>query len=167
VTPRLLLDSDLVDMVAGALRLWDFEPARLVLEVTEGAVMTDPARSFRILTALRELGVQISIDDFGTGYSSLTHFKNIPADELKIDKSFVLNMLEDDGDKQIVRTIIELSKGFGLQVTAEGVEDEQTAAMLAEMRCDRLQGYYYSRPLPQHEFVTWLEAYERRIAVAV
>lgn len=167
VTPRLLLDSDLVDMVAGALKLWDFEPGCLMLEVTEGAVMTDPARSFGILTSLRELGVKISIDDFGTGYSSLTHFKNIPADELKIDKSFVLNMLEDDGDRQIVKTVIELSKGFGLQVTAEGVEDERTATMLADMRCDRLQGYFYSKPLPQQEFVTWLQAYERRTAVAV
>jgi diguanylate cyclase (GGDEF)-like protein len=160
VTPKLLLDPDFVESVAGALKLWDFEPGRLILEVTEGGVMTNPEHSVRALNALRDVGVAISIDDFGTGYSSLSHFKNIPADELKIDKSFVLDMLEDSGDRQIVRTIIELAKGFGLKVTAEGVEDEATAAALAGMRCDRLQGFYFSKPLPQAEFVGWLESYE-------
>jgi diguanylate cyclase (GGDEF)-like protein len=167
ITPRLLLDSDLVGIVAGALNLWDFEPGRLILEVTEGAAMTDPDRSFAIMNQLRDLGVQISIDDFGTGYSSLTHFKNIPADELKIDKSFVLNMLDNEGDMHIIRSIIELSRGFGLKVTAEGVEDEQSAALLAAMSCDQLQGYYYSRPLPQQQFVTWLNNFDARVAVAV
>jgi EAL domain-containing protein (putative c-di-GMP-specific phosphodiesterase class I) len=114
-----------------------------------------------VLRELRDLGVQISIDDFGTGYSSFAYFKNIPADELKIDKSFVMKMLNDDDDKKIVRTIIELAKSFGLKVTAEGVEDGETAAMLAQLRCDRLQGYHYSRPLPNVEFVAWLEEYRR------
>ncbi|PWG68583.1 bifunctional diguanylate cyclase/phosphodiesterase, partial [Enterococcus hirae] len=77
------------------------------------------------------------IDDFGTGYSSLAYFKNIPADELKIDKSFVVNMLEDAGDKQIVRAVIELARGFGLAVTAEGVEDATTVAALSSLGCDR------------------------------
>ena len=161
VTPRLILESELVAIVSSALRLWDFDPARLTIEITEGAIMSHPKRSFEILSELRELGVTISIDDFGTGYSSLAYFKNIPADELKIDKSFVLNMFEDRGDKQIVKTIIELSRGFGLKVTAEGVEDERTAAILAELNCNRLQGYYFSRPLPQDEFIAWLEAYGR------
>jgi diguanylate cyclase (GGDEF)-like protein len=167
LTPRLLLDSDLVGMVAGALKLWDFEPSRLMLEVTEGAAMTDPQRSFAIMSELRALGVQISIDDFGTGYSSLAHFKNIPADEVKIDKSFVLNMLDNEGDLHIIKSVVDLSRGFGLKVTAEGVENEQSAALLAKMCCDQLQGYYYSRPLPQQQFVAWLNEFDVREAVAV
>jgi EAL domain-containing protein (putative c-di-GMP-specific phosphodiesterase class I) len=123
--------------------------------------MTDPDVSFDVLTQLRQLGVRISIDDFGTGFSSLAYFKNIPADELKIDKSFVLNMLEDEGDKRIVRAIIQLSKQFGLAVTAEGVEDEQTALMLAELNCDSLQGFHFSRPLPAQAFESWLAAGNR------
>jgi diguanylate cyclase (GGDEF)-like protein len=161
VSPRMLLTTELVDLTQSALRLWDFPPRRLYLEITEGALMTDPDVSFDVLTQLRQLGVRISIDDFGTGFSSLAYFKNIPADELKIDKSFVLNMLEDEGDKRIVRAIIQLSKQFGLAVTAEGVEDEQTALMLAELNCDSLQGFHFSRPLPAQAFESWLAAGNR------
>ena len=139
----------------------DTVPDRLFVEVTEGAIMQNPAVSFSVLRSLREQGVQVSIDDFGTGYSSLAYFKNIPADELKIDKSFVINMHDDDGDKKIVRTVIDLAKSFGLVVTAEGVEDHATAEMLAQMNCDRLQGYFYSKPLPQAKFIEWLNAFAR------
>lgn len=156
VTPRLLLSSELVEIVESALRMWDTHPGRLIIEITEGAIMTDPTTSFRVLSQLRALGVGISIDDFGTGYSSLSYFKNIPADELKIDKSFVLNMLNDEGDKRIVKAVVNLSKEFGLKVTAEGVEDEETARALAALKCDILQGYHYSRPLPQADFMAWL-----------
>ncbi|HSG66596.1 MAG TPA: bifunctional diguanylate cyclase/phosphodiesterase [Gammaproteobacteria bacterium] len=164
VAPRLLLSTELVELIDSALKMWDANPARLVIEVTEGALMTDPATSFAVLSRLRELGVGISIDDFGTGYSSLAYFKNIPADELKIDKSFVLNMLNDEGDRRIVKAIVNLTKEFGLKVTAEGVEDEQTARALAALECDSLQGYHYSRPLPQGEFTAWLERARRRVA---
>ena len=142
--------------------MWDFEPSRLYIEITEGALMTDPTASLSVLSALRDLGVQVSIDDFGTGYSSLAYFKNIPANELKIDKSFVLNMLQDEGDKRIVNAVIQLSKGFGMQVTAEGVEDEQTAFALAELGCDCLQGFHFARALPQDEFLAWLAERENR-----
>ena len=161
VTPRVVEDADLCAMVASAVGMWDAVPNRLFIEITEGAIMKNPAVSFEVLRRLREQGVQISIDDFGTGYSSLAYFKNIPADELKIDKSFVINMLEDNGDKQIVRTVIDLAKSFGLMVTAEGVEDRPTAEMLAQLRCDRLQGYFYSKPLPQARFIEWLDAFAR------
>jgi diguanylate cyclase (GGDEF)-like protein len=161
VTTRTIEGGDLCGMVASALGMWDAAPSRLFIEITEGAMMRNPTLSFGVLRELRDLGVQISIDDFGTGYSSFAYFKNIPADELKIDKSFVMKMLNDDDDKKIVRTIIELAKSFGLKVTAEGVEDGETAAMLAQLRCDRLQGYHYSRPLPNLEFVAWLEEYRR------
>ena len=159
VSAKMLQSPDLADMVEVALKLWNFEPARLVIEITEGALMSNPETSFEILTDIRKLGVKISIDDFGTGYSSFAYFKNIPADELKIDKSFVMNMFDDAGDKKIVRAIIQLSKEFGLDVTAEGIEDQRTAQILAELECDRLQGYHYSRPIPQQDFIAWLSHY--------
>jgi diguanylate cyclase (GGDEF)-like protein len=162
LSPRMLQSSELVEMVAGALKLWDFRPESLIIEITEGAIVADPELGFAVLNQLRDLGPKISIDDFGTGYSSFAYFKSIPADELKIDKSFVQNMFDDEGDKKIVRAIVQLSKEFGFAVTAEGVEDERTARILAQYACDRLQGYHFSRPLPQAEFLSWLGQYRRQ-----
>ena len=164
VTPKVVERIDLAGMVGSALGMWDSAPERLIVEITEGAIMANPQASFRVLSQLRNLGAHVSIDDFGTGYSSLAYFKNIPADELKIDKSFVISMLEDAGDRQIVEAILELARSFGLAVTAEGVEDQRTATELRSMNCDRLQGYYYSRPLPQQEFVSWLKSYRPEAA---
>ncbi|MEO8465125.1 MAG: bifunctional diguanylate cyclase/phosphodiesterase [Gammaproteobacteria bacterium] len=163
VTPRVIADADLSATIESALGMWDTPANALFVELTESAIMNNPEVSMAVLRRLREVGVQVSIDDFGTGYSSLSYFKNIPADELKIDKSFVLNMFEDRDDKQIVRTVIDLAKSFSLKVTAEGVEDARTAAMLAALHCDRLQGYYYSRPLPQAQFLAWLEIYREKL----
>ncbi|MDH3419112.1 MAG: EAL domain-containing protein [Gammaproteobacteria bacterium] len=157
VTPTVIDQVDLPGMILGALGMWGAEAARLFVEITEGAIMANPEASLQVLKELRDLDVHVSIDDFGTGYSSLAYFKNIPADELKIDKSFVVNMLEDAGDEQIVRAVIELARSFGLAVTAEGVEDAKTASALGSLGCDRLQGYYYSRPLPQQAFIAWLD----------
>lgn len=156
LSPRMLSSSELVELISLSLATWNFDPTRVFIEITEGALITDPESSYSLLSQLRKLGIQISIDDFGTGYSSLAYFKNIPADELKIDKSFVLNMFDDEGDKRIVRTILKLSKEFGLKVTAEGVEDERTALMLVQLGCDRLQGYHYSKPLAHPDFLAWL-----------
>lgn len=160
VTPNIVDDVDLVDLVMNSIGMWDAKPNRLVIEVTEGALMTNPEKSFDILNGLRSHDVQISIDDFGTGYSSLAYFKNIPANELKIDKTFVMNMFKDKADEQIVRSVIELAHIFNLGVVAEGVENRETVDLLSELNCDAIQGYYYSRPLPQSEFITWLENYE-------
>lgn len=162
LSPKTLQYDELVEMLEGSLKLWDFEPSRLIIEITEGALMDNPEESFQVLNSIRRLGVKISIDDFGTGYSSLAYFKNIPADELKIDKSFVLNMFDDEGDKKIVRAIVQLSKQFGLEITAEGVEDERTSRILAEFECDRLQGYHYSRPLPSNDFLEWIQQFRRQ-----
>lgn len=156
ISTGMLLSSEFVEMVGNALGMWDFDPGRLCLEVTEGALMRDPEASHAVLRSLRGLGVRFSIDDFGTGYSSLTYFKTIPANELKIDKSFVRNMLLDDGDRRIVNAVVQLAKGFGMQVTAEGVEDEDTALALAQLGCDQLQGFYFARPMPKDQLVAWL-----------
>jgi diguanylate cyclase (GGDEF)-like protein len=157
VTPRVLEAGDLPDLIADALAMWNGVANQFIVEVTEGVVMRDPEHNFAVLRGLRASGLRISIDDFGTGYSSLAYFKNIPTDELKIDKSFIANILEDEGDRKIVRAVVDLSKAFGFEVTAEGVENQGTAALLAELGCDCLQGYFYSPPLRQRDFVAWLQ----------
>lgn len=159
LTPNIIEDSEIIEVVRDATEIWNIEADRLTLEVTELALMTDPYSSFKILAQLKELGFRISIDDFGTGYSSLAYFKHIPAHELKIDKSFVLRMLHDNSDRIIVQTIIDLAHNFNMQVVAEGVEDGETTEMLKKMGCDYLQGHYFSRPLPQESFLAWLERY--------
>ncbi|MBT8062318.1 MAG: EAL domain-containing protein, partial [Gammaproteobacteria bacterium] len=161
VTPNIVEHSDLIRLAHNATGLWDLPPERLVIELTEGALMRKPEQSLHILNEIRAAGIKVAIDDFGTGYSSLAYFKNIPADELKIDKSFVLNMLNDEADERIVRAVISLAHSFGLKVTAEGVEDKQTADALAELGCDYLQGYYYSRPTSQPEFSAWLDNFSQ------
>jgi len=159
VTPSLVEQADLEELLNSVKGLWDVPADQITIEVTENALMR-PDESFAPLNALRETGARVSIDDFGTGYSSMAYFNSIPADELKIDKSFVTNMLEDGGYERVVRTIINLAHDFGLQVTAEGVEDHETADALAALGCDFLQGYYFSRPLPQPEFIAWLTDFE-------
>jgi EAL domain-containing protein (putative c-di-GMP-specific phosphodiesterase class I) len=107
---------------------------------------------------LRELGARVALDDFGTGYSSLAYFKDIPATELKVDKSFVMNMLTERADRAIVDTVIKLAHAFGLSVVAEGVEDVAVLAALRELHCDVAQGYYFSRPLAPAAYAEWLRS---------
>ncbi len=109
--------------------------------------------------ALRDEGIKIAIDDFGTGYSSLAYFRDIPADQLKIDRSFVQGLLDDRANANIVSLVIDLAHRFGLSVVAEGVEDRKTLAMLQKMGCDSVQGFVFSRPMPAHEFENWLRDY--------
>ncbi|MCZ6560032.1 MAG: bifunctional diguanylate cyclase/phosphodiesterase [Gammaproteobacteria bacterium] len=156
MTPESIQDPDLVDIVNSALSIWGAPNRELVLEITESALVEDSENSFATLYRLRELGVGISIDDFGTGYSSLSYFKDIPASELKIDQSFVLNMLTEEKDRNIVETVIWLAHRFDLTVVAEGVESVEILEALAGMGCDVAQGYYFAKALPQEEFIEWL-----------
>jgi EAL domain-containing protein (putative c-di-GMP-specific phosphodiesterase class I) len=132
------------------------EKRRLTLEITEGALIADFEQATSRLARLRELDVRISIDDFGTGYSSLSYFKKIPADELKIDKSFVMRMLSDEADQRLVATIISLAHQFRLVVVAEGVEDQPTLDLLARMDCDCAQGYLFAPALNAEQLGLWL-----------
>lgn len=157
-----LHDQDLVDMVYTSLRIWGAEPSELTLEITETALMQDPQTSRKHLKVLQDSGLHISIDDFGTGYSSLDYFRNVPADELKIDRSFVANMFDNRADEKIVRLIVELASSFGLNAVAEGVEDARTLAALKAMGCHAAQGFHFSPPLPQDAFIRWLTAYSPR-----
>ena len=161
VTPSNACNPELVDVIRNAASLWSVDFKRLTVEVTENALMVDRERSHRVLTEIRELGARISIDDFGTGYSSLSYLKQIPADELKIDKSFVMNMLNDEGDRKIVEQVIALGRSFDLGVVAEGVENAEVAARIAEMGCDYAQGFHYAHPLPPKDFPAWAQEWRR------
>lgn len=160
LSAKIAHDEELAELVKSALALWCAEPQRLVIEITENELMINPDKSYSMLENLRNYGVGISIDDFGTGYSSLAYFKKLPANEIKIDKTFVMNMLEDKGDLEIVRLAIQLAHSFGFTVVAEGVETLEVMNKLASMGCDYVQGYYIAKAMPQHEFLQWLESYE-------
>ncbi|HEX2038456.1 MAG TPA: EAL domain-containing protein [Acidimicrobiales bacterium] len=132
----------------------------LQLEITESIVMADPGRVLGVLKALRDMGIQLALDDFGTGYSSLAHLKRLPVHELKIDKSFVMNMTRDESDAVIVQSTIDLARNLRLRTVAEGVEDLDSWMHLAGLGCDVAQGYYLSRPVPAAELTTWLQSKE-------
>jgi EAL domain-containing protein (putative c-di-GMP-specific phosphodiesterase class I) len=157
LSARSLLDADLVDDIARALRQSGVDPSMLVLEITETNVMSDAEYALRVLNRLSAMGVKLAIDDFGTGYSSLAYLKRLPVEEVKIDKSFVLNMQHDDNDAVIVRSIIDLARNLGLRVVAEGVETTGAWDALRDMGCDIAQGYVISRPLPVDQLNAWLE----------
>ena len=128
----------------------------LELEITESVIMADPMRARGVVARLREMGVKVAIDDFGLGYSSLGYLKNLPVNDLKIDKSFVINMMEDSGDAVIVQSTIDLAHNLGLTVIAEGVESDETWRRLRTLGCDVAQGWLIGRPLPAADFATWL-----------
>ncbi|HHH49286.1 MAG TPA: bifunctional diguanylate cyclase/phosphodiesterase [Gammaproteobacteria bacterium] len=152
-----LHDEELVPLIASLLDRHQLPAHNLVVEITETAMMADPARARAQLRKLDTLGVCISIDDFGTGYSSLGHLRQLPVDEIKIDKSFVMDMIASEDDASIVRATIGLAHDLGLEVVAEGVENEAILKQLNGMGCDIAQGYHIARPLPAAEFITVLE----------
>ncbi|MGY1770622.1 EAL domain-containing protein [Blastococcus sp. SYSU D00813] len=158
LSARCLTEPDLVERVARALRRHGVPGELLTLELTEGSVVDDSVRSSTVLADLHALGLRLSMDDFGTGYSSLSQLRQLPIDEVKIDKSFVLSMSTSQGESFIARSIIELAHNLGLRVVAEGVEDELTRNTLADMGCDKLQGFLVSRPLPDDRLESWLLA---------
>ena len=149
--------EDLPDLVENAMQLWGTPDVQLALEITERSLIADPKTSFRILSRIRDLGVKISIDDFGTGYSCLAYFKDIPADELKIDRSFVQHMVTDTASADIASLIIDLAHRFGLSVVAEGVEDTETFELLRQRRCDVVQGHLFAKSMRLDVFTKWLQ----------
>jgi EAL domain-containing protein (putative c-di-GMP-specific phosphodiesterase class I) len=135
----------------------------LRIEITESTLMADPERAMQILTRLAAMGVRLTIDDFGTGYSSLAYLRRLPVDEIKIDKSFVLEMASAENAAVIVRSTIDLGHNLGLAVVAEGVESQEVWSMLAASACDQVQGYGLSRPLVAEEVAPWLGVLEKRL----
>ncbi len=156
ISPQSLLDERLGSVVEQALRSTTIDPKRLMLEITESTMMAQDERSHRVLHSLSQLGVQVSVDDFGTGFSSLVNLRNLPVNEIKIDRSFVGSMLLEHDDEAIVRSTVELGHNLGLSVVAEGVETVDVFDRLAEFGCDIAQGFGISRPLPSDSFEKWL-----------
>lgn len=152
---RDLLDEYLPYHVLQILKDNNVKPEKLTLEITESFVMEDVSRAVLALECLRDIGVRISMDDFGTGHSSLAQLRNIPLHELKIDKSFVMSILDDKQNEAIVRTTIDLAHSLELEVVAEGVEDEATMRRIASLGCEQAQGYFLSKPVRAADFASW------------
>ena len=156
LSPRVFAERDIVTHILSAMKIWDLPPQAVTMEVTETALMEDPALSLRLLEQLRAEGLNISIDDFGSGYSSLAYLKRFPATELKIDRVFVMDLGKDARSVQLVRSIIDLGHHLQMEVVAEGVEDETTLELLERLGCDRAQGYHVCRPQPASTFIASL-----------
>ena len=156
VPVRSLLDPAFPGQVAERLAREALPPSSIAIEITESTMLADPDAALAVLSALGAMGVKMAIDDFGTGYSSLAYLKRLPVSELKIDRTFVCNLVDGRNDEVIVRSTIELGHNLGLRVVAEGVEDEETLHELRRLGCDEAQGYHLSRPVPAAELERWL-----------
>ena len=158
LSTRCLLDQSPPGQVGRLLSLHGVPADLLRLEITESAIMADPARAVSVLQRLADQGVRLSLDDFGTGYSSMSYLKRLPVDELKVDRSFVTDMRSSDGDTLLVRSVIELGHNLGLHIVAEGVEDADTLDALGDLGCDIAQGYHLACPMPARQFDEWLDS---------
>jgi EAL domain-containing protein (putative c-di-GMP-specific phosphodiesterase class I) len=147
LAPSALLRPELIDSIIDTLVQYDLAPGNLTVEITENAMMLDLDRSRRALTELRDLGVQLSLDDYGTGYCSLTYLRDLPLDEVKIDRSFVMGLVPGSTDAAIVASTVELARTLGLRTVAEGVEDPEVLDFLSGLRCDIGQGFLLGRPV--------------------
>jgi diguanylate cyclase (GGDEF)-like protein/PAS domain S-box-containing protein len=164
LSPQNLHDVKLPEKIAGHLAAWDLDPSALAIELTERALIVQSSQTIGVLSQLREMGIEVAIDDFGVGNAALGYLRTLPADLLKIDKSFIKEMLSNNRDDAIVRASIELAHSLGLTVVAEGVEDLPTLEHLGALGCDVAQGYYLSRPLTAARLEEWLsEANPNRV----
>jgi diguanylate cyclase (GGDEF)-like protein len=159
-----LLDPHFLPYVESQLQQHDLPPQCIVLEVTESAVMDDPEKAIAILSQFNAMGLDLSIDDFGTGYSSMAQLKRLPVQELKIDKSFVLDVVNNEDDRIIVRSTIELAHNMHLKVVAEGVESLAALQLLQGLNCDSVQGFYLSKPVAAQVFEKWVSSTQYLIA---
>jgi EAL domain-containing protein (putative c-di-GMP-specific phosphodiesterase class I) len=157
ISARDLMDVDLPAKVKEMLENESVAAQWLTLEVTENAIVGEPGHAFKSFERLHELGCRLAVDDYGTGYSTLAYLRRLPLNELKIDKSFTMGMIEDASDALIVRSTIELAHKLGLTVVASGVEDETTLGKLRELGCDSVQGFLLARPMPADEIPAWVK----------
>jgi diguanylate cyclase len=164
LSPSSLVDVQLPTRIEGLLADRGLNPDLLIIEITEDVIMSDRDRARHILGELRRIGVHVAIDDFGTGYSSLAYLRELPIDELKLDRSFIAAMGVDQRSQAIVRSAIDLAHSLGLRMVAEGVEDEGTAQQLGQVGCDEAQGFFFSRALPADQLDDWLARHEVAVA---
>ncbi|MDE2088942.1 MAG: EAL domain-containing protein, partial [Gammaproteobacteria bacterium] len=157
VPGRMFHDPELIDRIEHTLREVGVPTDCLEIEITENVLMADIEHVSRVLDRINALGIHIAIDDFGTGYSSLAYLKKLPLRTLKIDKSFVLDMVNDENDAVIVRSTIDLAHNLGYRVVAEGIENQDTWDLLSILGCDEAQGVHISRPLPPEKLAVWLQ----------
>jgi diguanylate cyclase (GGDEF)-like protein len=155
LSPRCLAEIDLPEQILAMLSAYGVSPDLLELEITENTLAHDPERALATLTELHDAGIKISIDDFGTGYSSMSYLKRLPVSELKVDRSFVMGMLNNLDDGILVRSVVDLGHNLGLIVVAEGVEDQETLEALAAVGCDVAQGFHLARPMSVEAFQVW------------
>ena len=151
-----LQENYFIENIMGIFKENNISPSNFIMEITESVMMTNPKKSIDILHQLDELGIEIAIDDFGTGYSSLAYLKKLPLSKLKIDKSFIMDMIEDDNDAMIVRSTIDLAHNLGMQVIAEGIEEKKMLELLGILGCEFGQGYFISRPKSEDDLQQWL-----------
>ena len=156
ISPNNLREPDFPTFVQRLMSSYHGHRGAIIFEVTETSMMQDPGNSLKALNSLNDTGIPVSIDDFGSGYSSLSYIKQLPASEVKIDRSLVTDLATEAEDRVIVQTTIDMCHSLGYQVVAEGVEDHGTADLLREMGCDMIQGYLITPPLPFHELLDWL-----------
>ena len=164
---KSLQDPELPEVIRGLLQSSGQRPERLTFEITESALMADPAAALEVVAQIAALGCQLSLDDFGTGYSSLAYLQQLPIDELKIDRSFVVAMTRDDNAAVIVRSVVSLAKGLGLSVVAEGVESEDAFLSLRALGCDQVQGHWFGPAMNGDQLLSWLrESHPNRARIA-
>ena len=161
-----LVRTDMASVIKEALENTGLNPAYLEIELTESLLMQDVEEGIVILQALKDLGLHVSIDDFGTGFSSLSYLKRLPVDKLKIDQSFVKDLTTDPGDAAIVTSMITLAHNLDLTVIAEGVESAEQLGFLRAERCDEIQGYLISKPMPADTFSDWMQARKEEVKKA-
>ena len=152
-----LLDTDLDELISQSILLWEVPAENFVVEITESDFLVDEEKASLIIEKIVVLGCKLALDDFGTGYSSMTRLRNMPIDLIKIDQSFVSNIVTSNQDREIVQSIIQLAHKLGKEIVAEGVDDIETLTTLKEMKCEKIQGYYYSKPLSFSEFCNWIK----------
>lgn len=156
ISARQFGQPDFVERISALLAEFKLPPAQLELELTESTVMEDNAQGIKVLSALRDVGVSLAIDDFGTGYSSLAYLRHFPVDKLKIDQSFIKNLQHEPEDQAIVLSLCQMAQNLKLTVVAEGVEQAEQLLLLRHYKCDVMQGYYYSKPLPEKDFLLFM-----------
>jgi EAL domain-containing protein (putative c-di-GMP-specific phosphodiesterase class I) len=155
---RQFNQKDLLETVINILKTTDMDPRHLELEITESTIMQSPDKAIELLRELKKMGVRISIDDFGTGYSSLNYLRRLPLDCLKIDRSFILNIITNSDDAAITMAVVTMAHSLKLNVVAEGVETEEQFAYLRGLGSDEAQGYLISRPVPADEFTRFFSS---------